>query len=148
MTSLRKLIGLPVVLDGRNAGHILRAVLTRDGKKLRGLILRGGMRGPRWLSREQILLIGKVSVIGSGQPRKVPKDAEYKLFRVSDADGTRLGVVSDAILHEETLEVVALEISSGPVDDLVDGRWLATAFTVQCASTGNAGHVTIPGEVN
>ena len=148
MTSLRKLIGLPVVLDGRNAGHIMKAVVTKDGKKLRGLILRGGVRGARWLSREQILLIGKFSVIGTGETRKLPKDAEYRLFRVSDADGARLGVVSDAIIHEETLEVMALEISSGPVDDLVDGRWLATVFTVQPGISGGAGHVTIPGEVN
>jgi len=148
MMRLKKLIGLPVVLNGRNAGHVLKAVVTRDGHNLRGLILRGGVRGPRWLSREQIQLLGKVSIIASGETRKVPRDAEYKLFRVSDSDGTRLGVVSDAVIHEETLQVIALEISSGPVDDLIDGRWLATAFTVQPGAQGSSGHVTIPEEVN
>lgn len=147
MTSLKRLIGLPVVLDGHSAGSVLKAVVTRDGRNLRGLVVRGGAKGPRWLPREQILLLGKVSVIGTGVCQKLPRDSEYHLFRVSDADGARLGVVSDAIIQEETLQVVALEISSGPVDDLIDGRWLATCYTVRPSPLSDTGHVTIPGEV-
>ena len=136
------MMGLPVMADGKAAGSVLRGVLAEDGKSLRGIVVRGGLRGPRWLPREQIELVGQVSVIASGKPGRLPPDADYRLFRVSDPDGTRLGVVTDALLDGETLRVAALEISGGPLDDLTDGRWYATAFQVRPGNGG--GHVTVP----
>ena len=50
--------------------------------------------------------------------------------------------MTDALLNEETLRVAALEISAGPIDDLAEGRWYATAYSVQ--PSGGMGHVTIP----
>ena len=143
MTGLKKMIGLPVIINGKTAGSVVRGVLTEDGRALRGVVIRGGPRGARWLEREQILLIGQLSLLAAGQPSRVPREAGYHLFRVSDAEGTRLGRVTDALLHEETLRVSALEISGGPVDDLTDGRWYATAFHVQ--PRGETGYVTVPG---
>ena len=142
MTGLKKMIGLPVIINGRQRGNVLRGVLTEDGKTLRGLVLRGGLRGTRWLPRDQIMLVGQVSVIANGKAMKVPKDASYHLFRVTDPDGTRLGIVTDALFNEETLRVSALEISGGPLDDLIDGRWYATAYHVQ--PMNGVGHVTVP----
>lgn len=142
LTGLKKMIGLPVIVNGRQRGSVLRGVLTQDGKRVRGLVIRGGLRGTRWLPREQITLVGKLSVIAKGKAARVPKDASYHLFRVTDADGTRLGIVTDALFNEETLRVAALEISGGPLDDLTDGRWYATAYHVQ--PLGDVGHVTIP----
>ena len=136
------MIGLPVIVNGRQRGNVLRGVLAKDGKSLRGLVIRGGLRGARWLSREQISLVGKISVIAKGKAGRVPKDAAYHLFRVTDPDGTRLGVVTDALFNEETLRVSALEISGGPLDDLIDGRWYATAYHVR--PIGEVGHVTVP----
>lgn len=142
MTGLKKMIGLPVIMNGQAAGSVLRGVLTEDGRSLRGIVMRGGLRGARWVPREQIELVGRLSVIADGKTRRVPKEAGYHLFRVSDTEGARLGIVTDALLHEETLRVMALEISAGPVDDLIDGRWYATAFNVRPA--GDTGHVTLP----
>ncbi len=142
MTGLKKMVGLPVIVNGKAAGSVLRGVLTEDGRCLRGIVVRGGLKGARWIPREQIELVGKLSVIAGGRPRRVPKAAEYRLFRVSDPDGARLGVVTDALINEETLRVSALEISGGPLDDLLSGRWYATAFHVQTA--GETGHVTVP----
>ncbi|MBR5108856.1 MAG: hypothetical protein IK099_01575 [Clostridia bacterium] len=139
---MKKMIGLPVVINGRQRGNVLRGVLSEDGKALRGLVMRGGLRGARWLPREQITLVGQISVIARGKAGRVPKDAGYHLFRVTDPDGTRIGIVTDALFNEETLRVSALEISSGPLDDLIDGRWYATAYHVQ--SMGSVGHVTVP----
>ena len=136
------MIGLPVIMNGKRRGNVLRGVLAEDGKTLRGLVMRGGLRGTRWLAREQITLVGKVSVIAQGKATRVPRDADYHLFRVTDPDGTRLGVVTDALFNEETLRVSALEISGGPLDDLIDGRWYATAYHVQ--PMGEVGHVTVP----
>ena len=141
MTGLKKMIGLPVIMNGKPAGSVLRGVLNEDGRSLRGMVIRGGLRGSRWLPREQIELVGRVSVIARGKPERLPRDAGYHLFRVSDPAGTRLGIVTDALLNEETLRVSALEISGGPVDDLITGRWYATSFYVQ--PLGNIGHVTV-----
>ncbi|MBR6187158.1 MAG: hypothetical protein IKQ41_12970 [Clostridia bacterium] len=135
------MIGMPVVIDGKNAGRVVRGVLTEDGRALRGVVIRGGLKMPRWIRRDQISLVGQLSLLADGKPSRVPRDAEYRLFRVSDAEGARLGVVTDALLHEETLRVAALEISFGPVDDLTDGRWYATVFHVQ--PRGATGHVTV-----
>ena len=135
------MVGLPVIVEGKAIGNVLRGVLTVDGRSLRGIVMRGGLLGARWLPRDQIALVGRVSVIAAGKPLRVPKDATYRLFRVTDGAGERLGIVTDALLHEETLRVAALEISAGPVDDLVDGRWYATAYQVRPA--GDTGHVTI-----
>lgn len=142
MTGLKKMIGMPVIMDGKSAGSVLRGVLSQDGRSLRGLVMRGGLRGARWLPREQIMIIGKLTIIGKGKTAKVPKDAEYHLFRVSDPEGARLGIVTDALLSEETLQVAALEISEGPLDDLISGRWYATSFSVR--PIGDTGHVTVP----
>lgn len=135
------MIGLPVILDGRPAGSVMRGVLTEDGRALRGIVMRGGLMGARWLPRNQITLVGQISVIAQGKARRVPKDAAYRLFRVADPEGARLGVVTDALLHEETLRVAALEISAGPLDDLIDGRWYATSYSVR--PKGDLGHVTV-----
>ncbi|MBQ4075031.1 MAG: hypothetical protein IJD39_07510 [Clostridia bacterium] len=137
------MIGMPVMMDGKMAGSVLRGVLTEDGRALRGIVMRGGIKGARWLPREQIALIGDLSIIGRGATSRVPRDAQYRLFRVSDPEGARLGVVTDALLNEETMHVTALEISGGPLDDLTEGRWYATAFTVR--PSGEMGHVTVPG---
>ncbi|MBQ6960386.1 MAG: hypothetical protein IJP78_05340 [Clostridia bacterium] len=142
MTGLKKMTGLPVILNGKSIGSVMRGVLTEDGRTLRGIVVRGGLRGAKWVPREQIALVGKISVIASGKAGRVPRDADYRLFRVSDGDGMRLGIVTDALLHEETLRVAALEISCGPLDDLIDGRWYATAYHVQ--SRNGWGHVTVP----
>lgn len=142
MTGLKKMIGLPVIVDGKSTGRVMRGVLTEDGRSLRGIVMRGGWRGLRWLPREQIALVGKISVIAQGKARRLPKDADYRLFRVTDPEGERLGIVTDALLHEETLRVAALEISAGPLDDLTEGRWYATAYSVRPGA--GTGHVTIP----
>jgi len=92
MTGMKKLEGMPVILGSNKSGQVIRAVLNRDGRSLRGLLIRSGYLGPRWLERRQIRVLGKVSVIADGKPTRPPKDTEYRLFRVSDADGERLGL--------------------------------------------------------
>ncbi|MBR6786804.1 MAG: PRC-barrel domain-containing protein [Clostridia bacterium] len=142
MTDMKRLIGLPVIMDGRQVGTVERGVLHPDGKALRGLMIREGMRTARWIDAGSISLLGQLSILCSTPPVKPPRDSAFRLFRVTDANGLRIGLVTDALLDEETLRVTALEISSGPVDDLIDGRFFATSFDVK--SCGATGHVTIP----
>ena len=142
MTGMKRLIGLPVILDGRQIGTVARGVVSADGKKLYGLVVRDGLRASRFLESSGILMLGKVSVICGQKPQRMPREAAFRLFRVTDANGARIGLVTDALLDENTLRVTALEISSGPVDDLIAGRWYATVYDVR--SIGLTGHVTVP----
>ena len=142
MTGMKRLIGLPVISQGRQVGTVERGVLKKDGKALSGLLIREGLRTSRWVDAKSISLIGQLSILCRTPPVRPPKDSAFRLFRVTDANGLRIGVVTDAMLNEETLSVTALEISSGPLDDLIDGRFFATSFHVK--SYGATGHVTIP----
>ena len=151
LTGMNRLIGLPVILEGRQIGTVERGVLCEDGKSLHGktgyirntgFVVRDGLRASRFLPASAIALLGRLSVLGKARPTRLPKNAGYRLFRVTDADGARVGVVTDALLDESSLRVTALEISAGPLDDLFTGRWYATAFDVK--SLGGTGHVTIP----
>jgi len=146
MTGMKRLIGLPVIWDGKQVGTVERGVLSKNGQTLRGLIVREGLRSARWVDAGSISLVGRLSVLCRTQPQKPPRDAAFRLFRVTDANGLRIGIVTDALLDEETLAVTALEISSGPVDDLISGRFFATSFDVK--SYGVTGHVTIPCKEN
>ncbi len=131
MTGIQGLIGLPVIRGGKTVGLLEQAVLEQSGKKLRGIIIREGLGGARWVDRESIQTIGGVSVLISGTPKRLPKEAGFRLGRVQDTSGLRLGTVTDALINPETLEVEALEISNGPLDDLLHGRWLASDFVLR-----------------
>ena len=142
MTGMKRLIGLPVVFDGQQIGSVVRGVVSEDGKSLRGLVIRDGLHASRWIDAKHIEMLGRLSVISRKCPVRTPRFAAYRLFRVTDADGLRVGLVTDVLLDEESLRVKALEISSGPLDDLLEGRFFATAFSVNAVS--GTGHVTIP----
>lgn len=131
MTGIQGLIGLPVIRGGKTVGLLEQAVLEESGKKLRGIIIREGLGGARWVDRENIQTIGGVSVLVSGDLKKPPREANFRLGRVQDTSGLRLGTVTDALINSETLEVEALEISNGPLDDLLHGRWLASDFVLR-----------------
>ena len=136
MTGIRGLIGLPVIRGGKTVGLLEQAVLEESGKKLRGIIVREGIGGAKWVECGNIQTIGGVSVLVSGELKKLPKEAGFHLGRVQDTTGLRLGTVTDALINTETLEVEALEISNGPVDDLLHGRWLAKEFVLRKPQDG------------
>ena len=142
MTGMKRLIGMPVILDGQQIGNVVRGVVRRDGKALAGLIVRDGLRASRYLDVSGVRMLGKLSVICDKKPERVPREAAFRLFRVTDANGARVGLVTDVLLDESTMRVTALEISSGPVDDLIAGRWYTTSFDVR--AMGGTGHVTVP----
>ena len=88
MVRLGSVTGLPVVFAGRMLGRVEQSVLTPSGKSLRGMVIRKGMGGAKWLDNEQILVIGGVSVLARGPAAKLPKDADFSLTSVKDASGT------------------------------------------------------------
>ena len=131
MVRLGSVTGLPVVCGGRMLGRVEQSILTPSGKSLRGMVIRKGMGGAKWLENDQILVIGGVSVLARGPAGKLPKDADFSLTSVKDASGLRLGRVTDVFLNPETRRVTALEVSLGLVEELRHGRSLIRDFVVQ-----------------
>ena len=113
MVRLGSVPGLPVVCGGRMLGRVEQSILTPSGKSLRGMVIRKGMGGAKWLENDQILVIGGVSVLARGPAGKLPKDADFSLTSVKDASGLRLGRVTDVFLNPETLiQIISSKKSS------------------------------------
>lgn len=132
---LGRVLGLPAVLGERMLGHVERTVLERDGQQLRGLVIRRGLGGAKWIARENIGVLGDVSVIAVHPPVRPPKDADFELQAVRDESGLTLGRVTDAWISPDTFCVTALEVTLGWTEDLLRGRRRVLQWTVQ---PGNA----------
>ena len=133
-------LGLPVVLRGRMVGRVERAVVTEDGRSLRGLTIRRGLGGARWVDRGQIAVLGEVSVIIGDGPARLPRDADFSLRTVKDTGGMTLGWVTDVLLNPETCRVTGLELSLGLMEELLGGRLIARSWTV----VPGTGQVLVP----
>jgi len=140
---LGSIVGLPAALNGRMVGRVEQAVLTPDGHALRGLVIRHGLGGAKWLDAACIQVLGAVSVILDCKPCTLPRDADFALTSVKDTGGLNLGRVTDAYINPETLQVTALEISLGLVEEITLGRMLARQFVVRPVP-GEPGQVLIP----
>lgn len=137
---LSRLLGLPVILGGKTVGRVERAVVSPDGRRLRGLILRQGLGGARWAGLEDIAVLGEVSVILQHPPVRLPPDAGFALRSVQDSGGLTLGWVTDVLLNPATCRVSALEVSLGLMEELMGRRFLVRCWTV----TPRTGQVMIP----
>lgn len=131
MIRLGSLVGLPAALDGQMVGRVEQTVLARDGHSLRGLVVRHGLGGAKWVDAAHIRVLGDVSVILSARPGRLPRDADFTLTSVKDTGGLNLGRVMDAYVNPATFQVTALEISLGLVEELTLGRMLARSFVVR-----------------
>ncbi|MBP3452380.1 MAG: hypothetical protein J6M20_01515 [Clostridia bacterium] len=140
---LGSLVGLPAALNGQLVGLVEQTVLTTDGRALRGLVVRHGLGSARWVEAEAIDVLGDVSVILRRKPARLPRDASFTLTSVKDTAGLNLGRVTDAYVNPATLQVTALEISLGLVEELTLGRMLARQFVVR-PQPEEPGQVLIP----
>ncbi len=139
---MNRLIGLPVICGEKKLGRVSAVLLTKGGDRLAGLMVQGGMRSAKWVPAESILCLGTISIlVGSGGGKK--QEAQpFRLGRVSDTGGMRLGCVTDARLNELTMDVDALEITFGPLDDLFVGRRWVRSFTIH----PDSGDIVVPCE--
>lgn len=131
---LTRVMGLPVIRDGKQVGHVERAVLSPDGRHLAGLVIRRGLGGARWVIRNGISVLGEFSVVVTSAPARLPRPIVDAPRRVSDASGLALGRVTDAWLLPDTLQTAALEVTLGPIEDLRRGRLRVRRWTTQTGS--------------
>ncbi|MCH5287240.1 MAG: hypothetical protein J1E43_07450 [Christensenellaceae bacterium] len=137
---LAGVLGLPVVLRGRMIGRVERAVVTTDGRCLRGLMVRRGLGGAKWVEARRIVVLGEVSVVIDEGPERLPRDADFSLRTVKDTGGMTLGWVTDVLLNPVTYRVTGLELTLGLVEELMGGRLIARSWAV----VPGTGQVLVP----
>ena len=124
MTSIRALLGLPVVLRGKRIGRVVDASLDQALRKLQGLYADCGLRGSRLIPAEKIRLIGEVAVLVEGEGCR-ERASGPALRKVLLPDGSTYGAVTGALLNERLMTVEALEVTRGFFEDFFVGReWL------------------------
>ncbi|MBY6277507.1 MAG: hypothetical protein CWE10_15085 [Symbiobacterium thermophilum] len=126
----RDLIGLSVLAspDMRPVGRVQEVLISRDGRRIRGLVLEtGGL-----LSRRRVLDYQGVKAVGStyvlAEERYLEDEAETRCgsaltgLPVLDGSGEELGMLDDLHFEPSTGEIHALQLSRGFVDDLLSGK--------------------------
>lgn len=140
---LSRVVGLPVIHAGKLLGHVEQALPDGEGKRLDGLVIRRGLRGARWASRESVGVLGEVSVILARPPERSRKAGDGAAALVKDESGLTLGRVTDMWLDAGTMAVTALEISLGPLEDVRRGRLRVDSWSL-CPGGDGAPQVVVP----
>lgn len=141
---LGRILGLPAVCGERVVGHVERAVPDEQGTRLMGLVIRRGLGSAKWADRSAISVLGDVSVILRSRPGRVPRGSSMLLSTVKDESGLTLGRITDWWISPETLDVTALEITLGLMEELCTGRLRVKRWSVQPGEEG--AQVLIPRE--
>ena len=133
LTSLNRIAGMPVIWQDRQIGCVERAIADTSARRLRGLVIRKGIGTARWLPAGSVRLIGRRCVLAGATPEPLPDGLTDVMMQAYLTTGERAGQVSDALFSGLTLQLVALEITPGPVYALL-GR---CAYTVSYRVAGD-----------
>ena len=128
---LGRILGLPAICGERVVGHVERAIPDENGQRVTGFVIRRGLGGAKWADRSTVTVLGDVSVILKERPGRVPKGSSITLAAVKDESGLTLGRVTDWWIRRENLDIAALEVTLGPLEDLRSGRRTVHTWAVQ-----------------
>lgn len=136
MRSIRALIGLPVIVNGKRAGRVVQVEVSDDLTEMAGLWMSAFFFGTRYIPADCLCTLGSVSVIAD-HPGDRKRCRTLSLFRRAvGSDGSRLGAVTGALIDELSFHIEMLELSCGVWDDLADGRRHIRSFSLN-QETGN-----------
>lgn len=141
---LGRILGLPAVCGEQVVGHVERAVPDETGQRVVGFIIRRGLGGAKWADRSAVSVLGDVSLILKERPGRVPKGSSALLSAVKDEGGLTLGRVTDWWISRDSLEITALEVTLGLLEDLTTGRRTVRQWAVKSGEDGTT--VLIPRE--
>ncbi|MDD3335325.1 MAG: hypothetical protein PHI98_07385 [Eubacteriales bacterium] len=130
LTTLNRLIGMPVVWQDQQLGYVERGVTDENARRLRGVVIRRGIGAARWVPARALKLVGQRCVLVSQQPESIPEHIDMEMRQVFLTTGERIGQVSDAVLGGMSLRLMALEISQGPLYRLLGHTSYAAAYRV------------------
>lgn len=131
ITSFGRMIGLPVVLGDREVGRVERAVPDADVRALGGLVVRRGIGGAKWVTADAIELVGQRCVMVRMRPSHAPKEDAARSTAALNTSGERLGEVTDALMRGDTLRVIALEVSRGPLYRIMGDSAYASSYAAR-----------------
>lgn len=125
---------MPVVRtdSGRRIGRMARACVNDELTALCGVWVANGWQRARYCPAAQIRFIGDVSILIDGElPRTRQKTvcgSPLTLRRARNAAGEMVGAITGVYVDEETLAIVAVELTRGFWEDLKSGRQLVRRF--------------------
>ena len=143
LTSLNRLIGMPVVWEDRQLGYVERGVTDAAARRLRGVVVRRGIGAAKWIPSQAMKLVGSRCVLLRSGPQSMPEEQQAQPMQVCLTSGERLGQVTDGLLNGLTFRVLALEVSPGPFYRLAGKCAYAAEYRVVQAG-GRAGEVVVP----
>ena len=133
---LGRILGLPCICGERVVGHVERAVPDEMGQQVEGFIIRRGLGGAKWADRAAVTVLGDVSLILKEKPGRMPKGRDACLGAVKDESGLTLGRVTDWWISRDELNITALEVTLGLLEDLKNGRRRVNRWMTQRAEDG------------
>ncbi len=131
LTTANHLVGLPVVFRGEQIGQVERCVADQEAAFLRGLIVRHGMGGAKWVPSRLVDTMGRQCILVRGRPEAMPGwvPEEPKLLYLTN--GQLAGEITDVVLTEPDWRMVALEVSAGLLQRLTGRRMYATEYHIR-----------------
>lgn len=142
LTSLSRMVGLPVVWQDQQLGYVERALPDAAAHGLSGVVVRKGIGSAKWAPSDFISVVGSQCVLLNRKPGAMPDRERDAAIRAYLTTGECVGEVTDAVLHGGTLRMAALEISPGPLYRLMGRRSYAADYRLNV--TGGAGAVVVP----
>lgn len=142
LTSLKRMVGLPVVWQDKQLGYVERAIPNALSKRLSGVVVRKGIGAAKWAAADDILLVGAQCVLLGRKPSRMPESETNALGRAFLTSGESAGEVTDVVIQSDTFRVAALELSPGPVYRLMGMRSYAAEYRVEQAA--RQGEVVVP----
>ena len=134
--SSQRLIGMCAVSGGETLGRIEHVILDASAHRLFGVVLRRGIGGAKGIPRHRVRLMGQSCVLVDGKGEKMPGKTPQQPKHVKDSTGLSLGMVTDVLLCEKSLRVIALEISFGALYYLMGQRAYVTSYQFRRGSGG------------
>lgn len=129
--TLNQLTGLPVVWQGKVAGHVDHGVIDPQSSRLKGLIVRHGLGAAKWVPSQGIEWIGRDCILSRMRPAAQPESLPSAFRRIYLTNGSLLGQVTDVLLRLENHRVVALEVSESLTERLLGRRRYAVEYRLQ-----------------
>lgn len=121
MKSARSIIGLPVLVLSRVAGHATGLNIDLANRRLKGVYLTSMPFGARLIDFADIEIIGEVSIIARNAGTRSGTH-EVRDIKALAANGERIGRVTGALIDESSGRIEAVEVSRGFWEDIIYGR--------------------------
>ncbi len=144
MARVRDLIGLSVLVgpDMRPVGRVQEVLISRDGRRICGLVLGAGglLRRRRILDYQAVKAVGATYVLAEERYLEDEPDSRCGSaltgLPVLDGSGEELGTLDDLHFEPNTGEIHALQLSRGFVDDLLSGKAIVSLSGQALAGEG------------